>query len=60
MRWVMDGAKAMLGLRCIYINGDWEQFMDFNIQQEQQTIHPDKAKTFEAANDDVFQQLRVV
>ena len=60
MRWVMDGAKAMLGLRCIYINGDWGQFMDFNIQQEQQRIHPATAKTLKAANDDVFRQLKVV
>jgi hypothetical protein len=60
MRWVMAGAKAMLGLRCIYINGDWEQFIDFNIQQEQQTIHPTTAKTIEAANDDVFRRLRVI
>lgn len=60
MRWVMDGAKAMLGLRCIYINGDWEQFMNFNIQQEQRAIHPATAKILEAANDDVFPQLKVV
>ena len=60
MRWVMAGAKAMLGLRCIYINGDWEQFIDFNIQQEQQTIHPTTAKTIEAANDDEFRRLRII
>jgi len=60
MRWVMDGAKAMLGLRCIYINGDWGLFMDFNIQQEQQRIHPATAKILKAANDDVFRQLKVV
>ena len=60
MRWVMEGAKAMLGLRCIYIDGDWGQFMDFNIQQEQQIIHPATAKTLEAANDDAFRQLKVV
>jgi len=56
----MGGAKAMLGLRCIYINGDWEQFMNFNIQQEQRAIHPATAKILEAANDDVFPQLKVV
>ena len=56
----MDGAKAMLGLRCIYINGDWGQFMDFNIQQEQQRIHPATAKMLKAANEDVFQQLKVI
>lgn len=60
MRWVMAGAKAILGLRCIYINGDWEQFMDFNIQQEQRTIHPATAKILEAANDGAFSQLKVV
>lgn len=60
MRWVMDGAKAMLGLRCIYINGDWGQFMGFNIQQEQKIIHPATAKTLEAANDNAFRQLKVV
>lgn len=59
MRWVMPGAKAMLGLRCIYINGDWEQFMDFNIQQEQQTIHPETIKPMEAANDEVLLHLKV-
>ena len=54
MRWVMAGEKAMLGLRCIYINGDWKQFMDFNIQQKQQTICP------ATANDDEFRQLQIV
>jgi hypothetical protein len=60
MRWVMGGAKAMLGLRCIYINGDWGQFIGFNIQQEQQRIHPATAKMLEVANDDAFRQLKVV
>lgn len=59
MRWVMAGAKAILGLRCIYINGDWEQFMGFNIQQEQRTIHPATANILEAVNDNVFSQLKV-
>jgi hypothetical protein len=60
MRWVMAGAKAMLGLRCISINGDWDQFMEFNIQREQEAIHPATAKTVEAANDDIFRKLKVV
>ena len=60
MRWIMIGAKAMLGLRCIYINGNWDKFMEFNIQREQQMINPATAKVTNAANDDVFQQLKVV
>jgi len=60
MRWIMTGAKAMLGLRCIYINGDWNKFMEFNIQREQQIINPTTAKVVNAANDDVFLQLKVV
>ena len=57
MRWIMTGAKAMLGLRCIYINGGWNKFMAFNIQRGQQMINPTTPK---AANDDIFQYLKVV
>ena len=54
MRWIMSGAKAMLNLRCIYINEAWDQFMDFHIQQEQQRIHSTRLKNSPAANNDVF------
>ena len=46
MRWIMQGAQSMLALRCIHINGNWEHFMAFHIEQEQQAIHP-----LTAAND---------
>jgi len=59
MRWIMIGAKAMLGLRCIYINGDWDKFMAFNIQREQQIINPTKPKVLNAANDDAFRDLKI-
>jgi hypothetical protein len=29
MRWIRERAEALLQLRCIQINGDWEQFLDF-------------------------------
>ena len=45
----MPGAQAMLALRCIHINGDWEHFMAFHIAQEQQAIHP-----VTAANEDDY------
>lgn len=29
MRWIKERAEAILQLRCIDINGDWERFMDY-------------------------------
>ena len=49
MRWVMDGAKSMLNLRCIHLNGDWDRFVNFYIKNEQNNIYP-----IGAANDELF------
>ena len=49
MRWVMEGAQSMLGLRCIHINGYWDHFMEWHIQQEQQALYPVRA-----VNDSTF------
>ena len=49
MRWLMPGAKAMLALRCISINQEWEAFMAFHIARENQRLYPGCA-----ANDDRF------
>ena len=49
MRWVIDGAQAMLGLRSIHLSGLWDEFMQFRIQHECQRLYP-----FSAANDDAF------
>jgi hypothetical protein len=35
MRWTVAGAQAMLHLRATYLNGDWEAFCVYRIQQEQ-------------------------
>jgi len=29
MRWIRERAEALLQLRCIQINGDWERFLAF-------------------------------
>jgi len=29
MRWIKERAEAILQLRCIDINGDWESFVDY-------------------------------
>ena len=40
MRWVMSGARAMLGMRCIYLSDLWEEFIAFHIQRESQRLYP--------------------
>jgi hypothetical protein len=55
MRWVMPGAKAMLGLRCIGLNQDWDAFMKFHIERENQRLYPVRA-----ANDETFLPDRLV
>lgn len=54
MRWIMKGAKSMLNIRCIHLNGDWDRFVDFYIKEEQKSLYPKKA-----ANDDLFIELMV-
>lgn len=43
MRWGMTGAQAMLELRCIGINQDWDTFMPFHIARETQRLYPVRA-----------------
>ncbi len=54
MRWVRAGAQAMLGLRCIGINREWDPFMAFHIGRENQRLYPLKA-----ANDEAGCQARL-
>ena len=49
MRWVLDGASAMLGLRCVHISGLWNEFIEFHIARECQRLYPHGA-----ANDDAW------
>lgn len=39
MRWVRDGAQAMLYLRATYLNGDWEEFLNYRIRTEQKRLY---------------------
>lgn len=34
MRWHPDGAQAMLDLRATYLNGEWEAFWSYHVEQE--------------------------
>lgn len=40
MRWTVPGAQAMLQLRTISANGDWEAFQAFRIGQENSRLYP--------------------
>lgn len=43
MRWTVAGARAMLHLRAVYINGDWNQFMNYRIETEQAELYGENA-----------------
>ena len=42
MRWRIAGAQAILSLRAIYLNDDWNTFHTDRIQAEQSTLYPYK------------------
>jgi hypothetical protein len=39
MRWTVNGAQAMLHLRAIYLNGHWNDFVNYRIHTEQTTLY---------------------
>ena len=54
MRWVMEGAQAMINLRSISASGFWDDYMAFFIKQESARLYPDRA-----TNDDLYSFSRV-
>jgi len=40
MRWTVDGAQAMLQLRAIHLNDQWEPFNQHRVQREHQQLYP--------------------
>lgn len=39
MRWTTHGAQSLLHLRAIYLNGDWNSYIQSHIQTEQTTLY---------------------
>ena len=39
-RWDLDGAEAILTLRAVISNGDWEQYWHFHLTREHQRLYP--------------------
>lgn len=40
MHWTGVGAQAMLDVRSIYVNGDWEEYQAYRIHREAQRLYP--------------------
>ncbi len=40
MRWTMEGAQAMLDLRSVALNGDWDAFTQDRIERETNRLYP--------------------
>jgi len=39
MRWTLNGAQAMLHLRAVYLNGRWNEFVNYRIETEQTALY---------------------
>ena len=40
MRWHINGAQAMLDLRAVYLNDDWQAFQTHRIEEERRKLYP--------------------
>jgi hypothetical protein len=50
MRWRIAGAQAVLSLRAIYLNDDWDTFHADRIQAEQRKLYPYKTRLHATLN----------
>jgi hypothetical protein len=39
MRWTVAGAQAMLHVRAVYLNDQWDDFLEFRVEQEQGRLY---------------------
>ena len=42
MHWRTEGAQAMLNLRAVYLNGDWEAFQQHRIESKCRQLYPNR------------------
>lgn len=49
MRWEIEGAQAMLSLRAIYLNGQWDEFFAYRIAREQEWLYGQDPQPMAAA-----------
>jgi hypothetical protein len=48
MRWRTSGAQAILDLRAIYLNDDWNTFHKYLIRSEQKRLYPNRSRLIES------------
>ena len=39
MRWTVSGAQAMLHLRAHYLNGRWDEYVNYHVETEQAALY---------------------
>jgi hypothetical protein len=39
MRWTVEGAQAMLHVRALYLNDEWEEYVEFRIEKDQDRLY---------------------
>ncbi len=49
MRWELEGAQAMLSLRAIYLNGQWDDFIAYRVVREQASLYGENSQPAVAA-----------
>lgn len=42
MSWVIEGAQAMLSLRCLWLSESWDAYQPFRIERETQRLHANR------------------
>jgi hypothetical protein len=50
MRWKIDGAQAILDLRSVYLNDDWNEFQEYMIKREQKQLYPHRDRWLELSH----------
>jgi hypothetical protein len=51
MRWTQAGAESLLGLRSVYVNGDWEAYHGFHRQKQYRRRYGQAAPVYELVED---------
>ena len=42
MRWTREGAQSMLDVRSEYVNGNWQEFQAFRMEEEADRLYPQR------------------
>ena len=54
MRWILQGAHSMLGIRSIYLSGFWEIFMEYRTKKECESLYPYRRNICSNVDDEIL------